>query len=82
MRRRQDPIGPFEGGQDNWDQGPGGQIVTAEFFAAQPAAPLNQGGVGVWNGTAFVPAPVMVWTGSSWAQKPAKRWSGTTWLLT
>jgi hypothetical protein len=82
MRRRQDPIGPFQGGQDSWDQGPAGQIVTEEFFRLEELPPPEGGLLSVWSGTAWLSRPVLVWSGSDWVVKPAKRWSGIAWRLT
>ena len=80
MRRRQDPIGPFEGGQDNWDQGPAGRIVTEEFFGTRSASPgMALVYLGIDRG--LQPLPAKVWAGSAWILRPIRFWSGSAWVL-
>ena len=80
MRRRQDPIGPFEGGHDNWDQGPAGRIVTEEFFGVRTASPgAAMTYLGIDRG--FQPITAKVWTGSAWILRPIHFWSGAAWVL-
>lgn len=80
MRRRQDPIGPFEGGVDSWDQGPAGRIITEEFFGTRSASP---GTVLVYLGIdrGYQPMPAKVWTGTAWVVRGIRFWSGAAWVL-
>ena len=81
MRRRQDPIGPFAGGVDNWDQGLSGSIVTEGFFGVRTASPgVVMTYLGIDRG--FQPITAKVWTGSAWILRPIRFWSGSTWVLT
>jgi len=80
MRRRQDPIQPFDGGMDIWDQGLAGLIISDEFYglrATSPGAVMSY--LGIDRG--FQPISVKVWTGSSWIPKPIRFWSGSAWVL-
>ena len=40
----------------------------------------GNGGVKIWNGTAWVAKPVKFWNGTAWVTKPAKFWNGTAWV--
>ncbi len=80
MRRRQDLIQPFDGGQDNWDQGPAGRIVTEEFFGVRTASPgAAMTYLGIDRG--FQPITAKVWTGTAWILRPIRFWSGAAWVL-
>jgi hypothetical protein len=80
MRRRQEPIGPYEGGVDSWDQGLAGRLVTEEFFGTRSA---SAGAVMTYLGIdrGFQPITAKVWTGSVWILRPIRFWSGAAWVL-
>lgn len=64
--------------QGLFSTGPAAELQVVEAFGG---APLRDGQVGAWDGSAWVRKPVKVWDGSAWVTKPAKVWDGAAWAL-
>lgn len=53
---------------------------VSQAFSGTVAAAPTTGKLRVWNGTAWVVAPVQVWNGSAWVSGAVKVWNGSTWV--
>jgi len=60
-------------------EGTGHAAVEITALAAPNHDPATGGTVKVWNGTAFVDAPVKYFDGSAFVEKPLKRFDGSAW---
>jgi hypothetical protein len=69
----------LSGGSDLWDNGLGGEILSADYFAPAPP-PVGSGLIKVDLSGEWVEKPVKAYLSGVWVTKPLRRRSGSSWV--